>query len=147
MNLAAFYMAIFASNKLGAHHVKDWQGLGRKSPILAAFMTLTLISLTGLPPTSGFVGKFYIFAELFKNQQFYWLAIVGIINSVIALFYYFKIVKYMYLTDIDLKVEHIDAHPVIKWSIIIFSSQNLLFFFYWEPLIELIDHSIKLWHI
>jgi NADH-quinone oxidoreductase subunit N len=145
MNLAAFYMAIFASNKLNAHHIDDWNGLGRKNPILSAFMALTLISLTGLPPTAGFVGKFYIFAELFKHQQFYWLAVVAILNSVVSLYYYFKIVKSMYLEDVKGVVDKIDAHPVVNWSIIIFSSQNILFFIYWEPLIEFVEKSIILW--
>jgi len=145
MNLAAFYMAIFASNKLNAHHIDDWNGLGRKNPILSAFMALTLISLTGLPPTAGFVGKFYIFAELFKHQQFYWLAVVAILNSVVSLYYYFKIVKSMYLEDVKGVVDKIDAHPVVHWSIIIFSSQNILFFIYWEPLIEFVEKSIILW--
>jgi len=145
MNLAAFYMAIFASNKLNAHHINDWNGLGLKNPILSAFMALTLISLTGLPPTAGFVGKFYIFAELFKHQQFYWLAVVAILNSVISLYYYFKIVKSMYLDDVKGDVKKIDAHPIVNWSIIIFSSQNILFFIYWEPLIGFIEKSIKLW--
>jgi len=146
MNLSAFYMCIYASNKLNAHHVDDWRGLGRKNPILAIFMTISLISLTGLPPTSGFIGKLYVFSELFKNQQFYWLAVVAILNSVVALYYYFKIVKSMYLVDIDTEYELIDAHPVIKWSIILFSSQNILFFLYWEPLLSFINRSLIFWN-
>jgi NADH-quinone oxidoreductase subunit N len=108
-------------------------------------MALTLISLTGLPPTAGFVGKFYILAELFKHQQFYWLAVVAILNSVVSLYYYFKIVKSMYLDEVEGVVDKIDAHPVVNWSIIIFSSQNILFFIYWEPLIGFIEKSIILW--
>mgnify|MGYP003954579723 FL=1 len=146
MNLSAFYMAIFASNKLDAHHIDDWHGLGKKNRLLAVFMTITLVSLSGLPPTSGFVGKFYIFSELFKNQQFYWLAIIAILNSVISLYYYFKIVKSMYLVDSDVNHEHVSSHPVIKWSIILFSSQNILFFFYWEPLVIFIDNSLIFWN-
>jgi len=145
MNLSAFYMAIFASNKLDAHYVEDWVGIGKKNPLLAAFMTLSLLSLTGLPPTSGFVGKIYIFAELFKHQQFYWLAVIAILNSVISLYYYFSIVKAMYLVEVEDSVEPVDAHPIIKWSIIIFSAQNILFFLYWEPLVNFINDSIRLW--
>ncbi len=145
MNLSAFYMVIFASNKLDAHHISDWVSIGKRSPVLAAFMTLSLLSLTGLPPTSGFIGKFYILAELFKAQQFYWLAIVAILNSVISLYYYFSIVRSMYLVDSDVENNKLDAHPVIKWSIIIFSLQNLLFYFYWEPLFNFINNSIILW--
>ena len=145
MNLAAFFMAIYASNNLDAHHLDDWKGIGKKNPILAVFMTLTLLSLTGLPPTSGFIGKFYILAELFKYQQFYWLAIVAILNSVISLYYYFSIAKAMYFENKEGHVEQIQAHPVIKWSIIIFSSQNLLFFLYWEPLYVFINQSLVIW--
>ena len=147
MNLSAFYMAIFASNKLNAHVIDDWKGMGRINPILSAFMVLSLLSLTGLPPTAGFVGKVYVFAELFKHQQFYWLAVVAILNSVVSLYYYFSIVKAMYLDEVETSVEAIEAHPVIKWSIILFSAQNLLFFIYWEPLIEFIDNSIHLFEV
>ena len=146
MNLSAFYMAIFASNKFKAHHIEDWNGLSKKNPILCAFMVLTLISLSGLPPTAGFVGKFYIFAELFKHQQFYWLAIVAILNSVVSLYYYFKIVKSMYLDEYEGSDDKIEAHPVVNWSIILFSAQNILFFLYWEPLIGFIEKSINLWN-
>jgi NADH-quinone oxidoreductase subunit N len=106
-------------------------------------MTLTLLSLTGLPPTAGFVGKVYVFAELFKHQQFYWLAVVAILNSVVSLYYYFKIVKSMYLDDVEGVIDKITAHPVVNWSIIIFSAQNILFFIYWEPLVGFIDKSIS----
>ena len=147
MNLSAFYMAIFASNKLNAHVIDDWKGMGRINPILSAFMVLSLLSLTGLPPTAGFVGKVYVFAELFKHQQFYWLAVVAILNSVVSLYYYFSIVKAMYLDEVETPVEAIEAHPVIKWSIILFSAQNILFFIYWEPLIEFIDNSIHLFGV
>jgi len=119
--------------------------MGKMNPILSFFMTLTLLSLTGLPPTAGFVGKVYVFAELFKHQQFYWLAVVAILNSVVSLYYYFKIVKSMYLDEVEGVVDKIDAHPVVNWSIIIFSSQNILFFIYWEPLIGFIEKSIILW--
>jgi len=146
MNLSAFYMVIFASNQLNAHELDDWIGIGRKNSLLGAFMTLSLLSLTGLPPTAGFIGKFYIFAEIFKNKQFYWLAIVGILNSVVALYYYFNIVKSMYLVDIDTDFEKVKSYPVIKWSILVLSSQNILFFIYWEPLVNFINNSLQFWN-
>ena len=135
MNLSAFYMIIFASNKLNAENVDDWNGMGFKNPLLGAFMVLSLVSLAGLPPTSGFVGKVYLFRSLFYDKEFFWLAIVGILNSVVSLYYYFRIVKAMYFIE-DEKTEKIQAHPVIHWSIIILSSQNLFFYFYWSPLYE-----------
>ena len=96
-------------------------------------MVLSLVSLAGLPPTSGFVGKVYLFRTLFSTQQFYWLGVVGIINSVISLYYYFKIVKSMYFDESIIKgSEHISI-PLYA-MIILFSSQNLLFYIYWSPL-------------
>ena len=53
----------------------------------------------------------------------------------------------MYLDEVETPVEAIEAHPVIKWSIILFSAQNMLFFIYWEPLIEFIDNSIHLFEV
>ena len=133
MSLSSFYMVIFAENKLNAKNIEDWAGLGYKNMILGSFMVVSLVSLAGLPPTSGFIGKVYLFKVLFSEEKFYWLAIIGVINSVISLYYYFKIVKSMYFKELD-KPESVVAHPVVHWSIIILSSQNLLFYFYWEPL-------------
>ena len=135
MNLSAFYMLVFTSNSLNAVNVDDWNGIGFKNPLLAAFMVLSLVSLAGLPPTSGFVGKVYLFRSLFYDKEFFWLAIVGILNSVVSLYYYFRIVKAMYFVKGE-SSKKINAHPVIHWSIIVLSSQNLLFYLYWSPLYE-----------
>ena len=135
MNLSAFYMLVFTSNSLNAVNVDDWNGIGFKNPLLAAFMVLSLVSLAGLPPTSGFVGKVYLFRSLFYDKEFFWLAIVGILNSVVSLYYYFRIVKAMYFEKGE-SSKKINAHPVIHWSIIVLSSQNLLFYLYWSPLYE-----------
>jgi len=135
MNLSAFYMILFTLNKLNAENIADWNGLGFKNPILSVFMVLSLVSLAGLPPTSGFIGKVYLFRSLFYDKEFFWLAIIGILNSVISLYYYFRIVKAMYFNSSDNDIP-VNANPIIHWSIIILSSQNLLFYFYWSPLYE-----------
>ena len=139
MNLSAFYMAIYASNQLNAENIEDWHGIGFKNPILSVFMVLSLVSLAGLPPTSGFVGKVYLFRGLFYDKEFFWLAIIAILNSVVSLYYYFKIVKAMYFRGDDEDHQLVNAHPVIHWSIILFSSQNLLFYLYWSPLYHYIE--------
>ena len=138
MNLSAFYMVVYASNQFNAETIDDWNGIGFKSPVLAVFMVLSLVSLAGLPPTSGFVGKVYLFRGLFYDKEFIWLGVIAILNSVVSLYYYFKIVKAMYFkNDKDQKI--VQAHPVINWSIIILSSQNLLFYLYWSPLYKFIE--------
>ena len=135
MNLSAFYMVLFASNKLNAVNVDDWNGLAFRTPMLSAFMVISLVSLAGLPPTSGFIGKVYLFRSLFYDKEFFWLAIVGILNSVVSLYYYFRIVKAMYFKKSE-ETSMINAHPVIYWSIILLSSQNLIFYLYWSDLYE-----------
>ena len=98
-------------------------------------MVISLVSLAGLPPTSGFIGKVYLFRSLFYDKEFFWLAIIGILNSVVSLYYYFRIVKAMYFVKAE-NDDKISAHPIVHWSIILFSSQNILFYIYWSPLYE-----------
>tara|TARA_B110000263_G_scaffold206438_1_gene187418 strand:- start:1120 stop:2571 length:1452 start_codon:yes stop_codon:yes gene_type:complete len=141
MNLSAFYMAIYMSNKYKAETIDQWNGIGIKVPILSFFMVLSLASLAGLPPTSGFVAKVYILRNLFADNSFIWLGVVAIINTVISLYYYFKIVKAMYFMEND-KLEFKECHPLLFWSIIIFSLQNIIFYIYWPKLIEVLNFII-----
>ena len=138
MNLSAFYVVIYAENNFNAENIEDWNGLGYKNMVLGVFMVISLVSLAGLPPTSGFFGKVYLFRTLFAESKYYWLAIVGILNSVVALYYYFRIVKSMYFKESDSQ-KTVKAHPVIYWSVVILSAQNLLFDIYWDKL----DNYIK----
>ena len=101
-----------------------------KTPVLAAFMVLSLVSLAGLPPTSGFVGKVYLFRTLFATEKFYWLGIVGILNSVISLYYYFKIVKSMYFDESVIEKKKINLFCYAFYSNLF--SQNIIFYFYWH---------------
>ncbi|HKI01279.1 MAG TPA: NADH-quinone oxidoreductase subunit N [Thermoanaerobaculia bacterium] len=78
----------------------DYSGLSRRSPFLAAMMLLFMIALTGIPPTGGFVGKFYLFAAAVQ-AGWTWVAVVGVLTSAVSLYYYFRIVLYMYLRDSD----------------------------------------------
>ncbi len=73
----------------------DYAGLARRSPFLAAMMLIFMVALTGIPPTGGFVGKFYLFAAAVQSG-WTWLAVVGVVTSAISLYYYFRIVVFMY---------------------------------------------------
>ena len=142
MNLSAFFMVIHVENNFNAKEVNQWGGIGYKSPVLAIFMVLSLVSLAGLPPTSGFVGKVYLFRTLFATEQFYWLGIVGILNSVVSLYYYFKIVKSMYFDESEIKGDE-NKPFTLCFLIILFSAQNLLFYLYWAPLYNYIISLFK----
>ena len=100
MNLGAFLVVISIIEATRKEEIGDYVGLGYRSPFAAVAMTVFLFSLTGLPPTGGFVGKFYLFAAVIK-KEYYWLALIGIINSVVSLYYYARIIKAMYLTTVE----------------------------------------------
>ena len=141
MNLSAFYMAIYMSNNYNADELDDWNGIGLKAPVLSFFMVLSLASLAGLPPTSGFIAKVYVLRNLFSDATFLWLGLVAIINTVISLYYYFKIVRAMYFMKND-DLVYKKCNQVLFWSIIVFSLQNIIFYLYWPNLIKSLNYIL-----
>jgi NADH-quinone oxidoreductase subunit N len=97
-NLGAFAVVIGVSNLIKSDEIEDYNGLNRRSPFLAAAMLLFLLSLAGVPPLAGFIGKLYIFVAAIE-QELYTLLIVGLINIVISLYYYLIVVKKMYINE------------------------------------------------
>jgi NADH-quinone oxidoreductase subunit N len=107
-----FYLLTYAVTNLGAFGVisllgtagrphdtlNDFAGLWNRRPALAAVMTVFLLSLGGLPPTAGFIGKWYIFTAAVEGS-YYWLAIIGVLTSVVSVFFYLRIVVMMYMTE------------------------------------------------
>ncbi|NTV82378.1 MAG: NADH-quinone oxidoreductase subunit N [Chlorobaculum sp.] len=100
MNYGAFYVVILVANRTGGENLDDYRGLGKRMPLAGAALTVFLISLVGLPPTFGFIGKLMIFSALLsKGSLFMWLALIGILTSVISLYYYMLIPLNMYLRE------------------------------------------------
>ena len=95
-NIGAFAVAISAGRALGSDAIPDYAGLGRRAPLSAFAMTVFMLSLTGIPPTALFFGKFLLFGAAI-NSGFLWLAVVGILNSVVSLFYYVGVIRAMFL--------------------------------------------------
>jgi NADH-quinone oxidoreductase subunit N len=95
-NIAAFGVIIMVSNVTHSDELKDLSGLNRRSPFLALVMLLAVLSLSGIPPTAGFFGKFFLFRAAI-DAGLWWLALIAILNAFIALYYYLAIIKYMYL--------------------------------------------------
>jgi NADH-quinone oxidoreductase subunit N len=107
-----FYLASYALTNFGAWavvialekaegkglEIAEYGGLGRKYPALAAAMTVFMLSLTGIPPTLGFVGKFYLFRAAIAGQ-FYLLAVIGVLTSLISAYYYLRVVVTMYMRE------------------------------------------------
>ena len=111
-----FYLLAYAVSNLGAFgvivlldnadrpndRVRDYAGLWQDHPVLAALMTIFLLSLGGFPPLAGFIGKWYVFSAAVK-AGYVWLAIIGVLTSVVAVFFYLRVVVMMYMTP--------ESHP------------------------------------
>ena len=109
---AMFYTAAYAAMNVGAFAVvsnfanageryvtlEDYEGLGRTSPLLAATLTIFLLSLIGIPMTGGFFAKFYVFSAAIKANLI-WLTIIGVINSGVGAYYYLRIIVMMYMRE------------------------------------------------
>jgi NADH-quinone oxidoreductase subunit N len=99
MNLGAFAVVSHFANA-GERYVtlEDYEGLGRSSPLLAAALTIFLLSLIGIPMTGGFFAKFYVFSAAVKANLI-WLTIIGVLNSGVGAYYYLRIVVMMYMRE------------------------------------------------
>jgi NADH-quinone oxidoreductase subunit N len=112
ISAAMFYTAAYAAMNVGAFAVvshfanageryvtlEDYEGLGRTSPLLAATLTVFLLSLIGIPMTGGFFAKFYVFSAAVKANLI-WLTLIGVVNSAIGAYYYLRIVVVMYMRE------------------------------------------------
>ena len=98
-NLAAFgAIALLGAVDRPNDELRDYAGLWHTHPALAALVTVCLLSLGGLPPTAGFIGKWYIFSAA-VSAGYYWLAIIGVLTSVVSVFFYLRVVVMMYMAD------------------------------------------------
>ncbi len=142
MNLGAFFFVVAVNNTLRSEELADYEGLAWRIPWPAgAAMVVFLVSLTGLPPTAGFIGKFYLFTEVL-NQGYWWLAVVAALNSVISLFFYMKVAKAMYFGK---PAEGAARVPLAMNHLIVLVALALPTFvlgIYWSPLKALADNAI-----
>jgi len=117
MNMGAFGVVIMLGSRgqLG-ENIDDYRGLGYSRPLLGLSMAIFMFSLAGIPPTAGFVAKFFIFGAAVK-AGFIWLAIIGVLNSVLSLYYYLRVIVYMYMYEPEEKLKV--ASPVYSPALIV----------------------------
>jgi NADH-quinone oxidoreductase subunit N len=97
-NLAAFFAIMGMSNRTGSDMISSFAGMGRRAPFLAIILAFAIVSLLGIPPTAGFMGKLYMFSAAMKSDMA-WLVVVGVLNSAISAYYYLKVIRVMYMVD------------------------------------------------
>ncbi len=106
MNIAAFaVVSAFSENEEEPHLITDLAGAGWKRPFLSFVLTVAMFSLAGIPPSVGFVGKFMVFRAA-VNDHMVWLAVVGVLNSLVSVFYYLRVVFYLYMKPLPKRVPH-----------------------------------------
>ncbi|CAG0963739.1 NADH-quinone oxidoreductase subunit N [Geobacter sp.] len=119
MNIGAFAIIILVGKKGEANNnVMDYAGFGTKHPVLALAMAVFLFSLAGMPPTAGFIGKFYLFSGAVK-AGYVWLAIIGVLNSAASVYYYLRVMVYMYMKDPVEEFDWMKLTPAVAICIII----------------------------
>ena len=95
-NLGVFFAIIAITNKTGSDNIADFTGMARRAPVLSFALAVCLVSLTGVPPTAVFWAKIYLFNAAIQGGLL-WLAVVGVVNSVISAYFYMRVIKVMYL--------------------------------------------------
>ena len=96
--VGVFLVAVLVANVTGSYRIEDFNGLARKEPYLGATMFIGLMSLAGVPPLGGFIGKFYLLAAIIEQKN-YWLAFIGAIMAAVTLYYFLLVVKAMYMRE------------------------------------------------
>ena len=138
MNLA-FFSCLFMLRRDEKYfeNIEDLSGLSKNHPVLSFSFLIVLFSLAGIPPLAGFFAKFYIFSAVIEKSM-YFLAIIGLLSTVIAAFYYLRLIKIIYFDSEKEKYER--NHNIgLKISLFFSSIFILLYFIYPSPLIEIVE--------
>jgi NADH-quinone oxidoreductase subunit N len=142
MNLGAFFVVIAVYNHTGSFDIKDYNGLIRRSPFLTVAMSFFMLSLMGIPPFAGFLGKLYVFGAA-VNDNLAWFAVVGALNSVVAVYYYARVIKAMIIEEsADTARFSLPVPSQILLWLMVLPTIGLMFF--WSGLERLTQFSVAL---
>lgn len=146
MNLGAFYVAMLFSNRFETESIEGYKGLGFYAPLQSVGLTIFLVSLTGLPPTGGFVAKLYIFGAA-VNGGWMWLVIVAGVTTIISLFYYIRVVRNMFFFKPEGDVKKVQFGTVSTVVLMLLLIPTLVLGIYFEPVLEFAKHSIQMFGV
>ena len=138
MNLA-FFSCLFMLRKEERYfeNIDDLSGLSKNHPILSLSLLIVLFSLAGIPPLAGFFAKFYIFLAVLEKEMYY-LAIIGLLSTVVAAFYYLRIIKTIYFDDAKHKYD-LNHNLGLKLSLSFSTTIILIYFIYPSYLLEIVS--------
>ncbi len=146
MNLGAFYIVMLVANKTGSEDIDAYNGLGQKAPFIGVAMTVFLLSLTGLPPTAGFIGKLYIFSALI-GAKLIWLVVIGALNSVVSLYYYVRVLRSMFLKEPTAGSPSMRFSPAEMALVLVLLIPTFVLGLYFGPLVEYAQASVSMFGI
>ena len=146
MSLGAFSVVIAVAERGVGDDLAAWHGLGHRAPLAAAAMAIFLLSLTGLPPLSGFFAKFYVFYALVARGGTFMvaLAVVGILNSAVSLYYYARVLKAMYF-EAPADEAPLSLHRLHSSLLLLFTLPSVALLAVWSPLLRFVDQSLARW--
>jgi NADH-quinone oxidoreductase subunit N len=135
MNLGAFLIVMLIANKTGSEDIHDYNGLGHTSPFLGISLAVFLISLTGLPPTAGFIGKLYLFIALVDAKMIA-VAVIALLNTVVSLYYYIRVLKHMFLNKSGKETQTVKASVPNTILVSVMIAAVFVFGIYFGPLVD-----------
>ncbi len=141
-NLGIFAVAIALENQLGTANIDDYAGLIRRSPYLSIALIIFFLSLIGIPPTGGFMGKLFVFGAAI-DRGLYILAGIGILNSVISVYYYFGVVRRAFFVEAEDDTP-IRVSPALNLVVTVTMIMTLLIALYGQPFINLANSSAQI---
>ncbi|TAH51657.1 MAG: NADH-quinone oxidoreductase subunit N [Chloroflexota bacterium] len=145
-NLGAFLVVIAIENKTGAVDISQYGGMIKRAPALAILMTYFMLSLAGIPPTAGFLGKFFVFGSAI-NSGLAWLAVIGVINSVISLFYYMRVIRPMFFDPTPEGAQPISYSRWLQTGLVVTAVMTLLIMLFPTPLFNLVSYGTQIFGI
>ena len=143
MNLGAFYVVMLIESKIGSEDIDSYRGFGYRSPLVSIAMAIFFISLAGIPPTAGFIGKLFLFAALL-DAKWIWLAVIGALNTVISLYYYVRVIRNMFLRDPEGSTTPIVFSIPQLTILMILLIPTLVFGLYYSPIVEFANASVAM---
>jgi len=142
MNLGAFFIVIEVFNQTGSFELRDYRGLYRRSPFMTIAMSIFMLSLMGIPPFAGFFGKLFVFAAA-VNHNLAWFAVIGALNSVIAVYYYARVIKTMIIDEGEdrTRLPLSAVSTALVWLMLLPTTGLMLF---WDRVQQLTRDSVRL---
>ncbi len=141
-NLGAFICVIAIEDSTGITDIPQYAGLVKRAPFVAALFVIFFLSLAGIPPTAGFIGKFFVFGAALR-EGFLFLAAIGVINSVISVFYYFGVIRAAFFTE-PTDTTPIRVPPVVLGTLTVMAVMVFAIFVFTQPVFDVTRMSMAM---